>query len=105
MGWDTRPIAPSTAYDPWANRDDASPPPAGIAPDKFWDNVDLPLSAYFAADTLPRHCTPSLIGARNLTMWDQPVQVPEYALQPVQEVEEPVAGPSTLAIPTRHSGW
>ncbi|PBK82537.1 hypothetical protein ARMGADRAFT_1090245 [Armillaria gallica] len=35
VGQNTRPITPSTAYDPWANRDDAPPPPASIAPDEF----------------------------------------------------------------------
>ncbi|PBK97145.1 hypothetical protein ARMGADRAFT_1026735 [Armillaria gallica] len=95
----TRPIAPSTAYDPWANRDNAPPPPASIAPSEFWDNIDLPLSAYFTADTSPRYHTPSPTGARNFTTWNQPIQVPEYTPQPVQD-KEPIAGPSTLTVPT-----
>ncbi|PBK82593.1 hypothetical protein ARMGADRAFT_1090171 [Armillaria gallica] len=106
VGWDTRPIAPSTTYDPWANRDDAPPPPAGIAPDEFWDNVDLPLSTYFPSNyAILSHRTPSPTGARNLTTWDQPIQNPEYTPEPVRTVEEPIAGPSTLAVPARQSGW
>ncbi|PBK81613.1 hypothetical protein ARMGADRAFT_1091102 [Armillaria gallica] len=79
VGRDTRPIAPSTPYDPWANRDNAPPPPAGIAHDEFWDNVDLPLSAYFP----PGPQTPTPTGARNFMMWDQPIQNQELTPEPV----------------------
>ncbi|PBK85835.1 hypothetical protein ARMGADRAFT_1087102 [Armillaria gallica] len=84
--------------------DDTPPSPASIAPDEFWDNVDLPLSAYFPTSTSPRHCTPTPTGARNLTTWDQPIQNRELTPEPVR-VEEPIAGPSTLSVPARCSDW
>ncbi|PBK89732.1 hypothetical protein ARMGADRAFT_1083688 [Armillaria gallica] len=84
VGCDTRPVIPSTTYDPWAYRDNAPPPPAGIAPDEFWDNVDLPLSTYFPSNYIvPSHRTPSPTRARNLTTWDQPIQNPEWTPKPV----------------------
>ncbi|PBK99308.1 hypothetical protein ARMGADRAFT_1074198 [Armillaria gallica] len=81
----SQPPSPST--------DDAPPPPASIAPDEFWDNVNLPLSAYFPSNhNLPGHHTPSPTGARNLTMWIQPIQNQEFTPEPVRPVEEPIAG-------------
>ncbi len=50
VGRDTRPIAPTTSYDPWGDRNAAPPPTADIAPDEFWDNIDIPYSAYFPSD-------------------------------------------------------
>ncbi len=47
VGRDIRPIAPTTNYDTWANRHPTPPPAAGIASADFWDNVDIPYSAYF----------------------------------------------------------
>ncbi len=46
MGCDTRSITPVASYDPWAHRDTATTPPAAIPPNEFWDNVDIPYSAY-----------------------------------------------------------
>ncbi len=50
VGCDIRPVAPTTSYNPWSDRNTAPPPPAAIAPDEFWDNVDIPYSAYFPSD-------------------------------------------------------
>ncbi len=47
VGQDIRPVAPATNYDTWANRHPTPPPAAGIASADFWDNVDIPYSAYF----------------------------------------------------------
>ena len=47
MGRDIRHVAPATNYDTWANRHPTPPPTAGIASADFWDNVNIPYSAYF----------------------------------------------------------
>ncbi|PBK84206.1 hypothetical protein ARMGADRAFT_1088662 [Armillaria gallica] len=96
----------STNYNTWADRYPTPPPTAGIASEEFWDNVDIPYSAYFPSDRgLPDHRTPPPSGHRNVRMWDQPIQNWELTPEPVRAIEEPVAGPSMSAhlYPTRRS--
>ncbi|PBL01532.1 hypothetical protein ARMGADRAFT_1071076 [Armillaria gallica] len=106
MGRDTRSITPTTNYDPWADRYPTSPPAASIASEEFWDNIDIPYSAYFPSGCdSPDHCTPPPTGYNRYRMWDQPIQNQELTPKPVPAAEEPVASSSTHLYPTRHSGW
>ncbi len=99
MGHDTRPIAPTTSHDPWGDRNTATPPTANIAPDKVWDNIDIPYSAYFSSDHgSPDHQTPPPAGYIHTTSWDWPVQNRELTPEPVPTIEEPVAGSSTAHL-------
>ncbi|PBK91281.1 hypothetical protein ARMGADRAFT_1082088 [Armillaria gallica] len=82
VGQDNRPVAPTTNYDPWADRYPTPPPAAGIASKEFWDNIDIPYSAYFPSNhDLPDHCTPPPAGYRSNTMWDQPPVVTRICLR------------------------
>ncbi len=107
VGHDTRPIAPTTSYDPWAYRDTTTTPSAAIAPDKFWDNVDIPYSAYFPSDRRsPDHRTPPPSSYRNTGLWNQPIQNRELTPEPVPAIEEPVTSSSTAHLhPPRYSYW
>ncbi len=60
VGRDIRPVAPATNYDVWADRNPTPPPATGIASSEFWDNVDIPYSAYFPSPRAnsPNHRTP-----------------------------------------------
>ncbi len=107
VGYNTRPIAPTTSHDPWADKSATPPPPAEIAPDKFWDNIDIPYSAYFLSDCgSPDHRTPPPSGYIHAASWDRPVQNRKLTPEPIPTIQEPVAGPSTTHLhPPRHSYW
>ncbi len=107
VGHDTRPIAPTTSYDPWGNRNATPPPTAEIGPDEFWDNIDIPYSAYFPSDRgSPGHQTPPPSGYIHACSWDWPVQNRELTPEPVPTVEEPIASSSTAHLyPPRYSYW
>ncbi len=107
MGRDTRPIAPTTSYDPWGDRNTAPPPPAYIAPNEFWDNIDIPYSTYFPSDCRsPDHQTLPLSGYIHAASWDRPIQNQELTPEPVSTVEEPVTSSSTAHLhPSRNSYW
>ncbi len=101
MGHNIRPAAPTTCYDPWANRINATAPSAPISPNKFWDNVTIPYSAYFPSNDSSLGHDPLTTHAQE---WDQPVQNPEYTPEPVQAVEEPVTSSSTTHLyPPRYA--
>ncbi len=104
VGRDIRPIAPATNYDTWADRNPTPPPAAGIASEEFWDNVDIPYSAYFPAPRTnsPDHRTPPPAGYAY--DWDQPASGEQQALESVR-IEAPVASTSTHLYPAPRSGW
>ncbi len=101
VGFDIRPITPTTSHDPWADRNTATAPSAPISPNEFWDNVTIPYSAYFPSDCGSlSHNPPS----EHVHEWDQPVQNQEYTLEPVQAVQEPVTSSSTAHLyPPRYA--
>ncbi len=103
VGRDIRPVAPTTNYDTWADRNPTPPPAAGIASADFWDNVDIPYSAYFPSPRTnsPAHRTPPPGGYAYV--WDQPASR-EQALEPVR-IEAPIASTSTHIYPAPRSGW
>ncbi len=83
MGRDIRPVAPVTNYDTWADRNPAPPPTAGIVSADFWDNVDIPYSAYFPSPRAnsPNHQTPPPAGYT--ATWEQTRNVVQHTLEPV----------------------
>ncbi len=102
VGRDIRPVAPATNYDTWAGRDRTPPPAAGVASEEFWDNVDIPYSAYFPAPRAnsPAHRTPPPAGYAY--EWDQPAR--QQALEPIR-IEAPIASTSAHIYPAPRSGW
>ncbi len=103
VGRDIRPVAPATNYDTWADRNPTPPPAAGVASSEFWDNVDIPYSAYFPSPRAnsPNHRTPPPGGYAY--EWDQPAPR-EQALEPVR-IEAPIASTSAHIYPAPRSGW
>ncbi len=56
VGCDIRPVAPTTSYDPWADRNAATAPAAKMDASEFWDNINIPYSAYFPSNhSSPAH--------------------------------------------------
>ncbi len=104
VGRDIRVTAPPARDHTW----DANPttPSAPVSPSEFWDNITIPLSAYFPApcDGSPEHRTPppstnTLQHRGAPPIWDQPVQTNERPLESIPSVEEPVASTSRLPVP------
>ncbi len=71
-------------------------PPTLFDPDNLWDNLLIPYTAYFPAGTgSPDHRTPPPDDNRypSINYWDQPIQNQELPLEPISEIEEPIARP------------
>ncbi len=98
VGRDIRPITPATNYDTWADRHPTPPPAAGITSSEFWDNIDIPYSAYFPAPRVdsPDHQTPPPAGYARA--WDQTAPYEQLTPEPVR-IEAPVASTSVSVYP------
>ncbi len=104
VGWDIRPVTPTTNYDTWADRHPTPPPAAGIASPDFWDNVNIAYSAYFPSPCTnsPDHRTPPPAGYARA--WDQTAPYDQHTLEPVR-IEAPIASTSAHVYPAPRSGW
>ncbi len=106
VGCNIQPVAPTTSYDPWADRNAATALAAEMDASEFWDNIDIPYSTYFLSDRgSPGHQTPPPSGYGHTT-WDQPIQNRELTPKPVPTIQEPITGSSTTHLyPSRYSYW
>ncbi len=95
VGRDIRIATPSTDDHTRDTNPTASSAP--VSSSEFWDNITIPLSAYFPA---PRDDDTEYQGAPPI--WGQPISIndwEQYAQQPLSTIEEPVASTSRLPVP------